>query len=309
MDFTRYLASKKTVDDRALNRYVWLRLSAELESLADKACAPRVLEIGAGIGTMIERVVEWGLLRRADYTAIDARPDNIQEAARRLSRWASTRQLQVAPPPEDNQTTVLQFSRTDGLDLRLSLEAVDLFDFVGRDTEQGQYDLLIAHAVLDLLDLPSALPQILRVLKPGGVCYFTINFDGATIFQPEIDRAYDSLIEELYHKTMDERLVAGQASGDSHTGRHLFTQLPAAGVNILAAGSSDWVVYAQDGRYPNDEAYFLAFILHTLQHALDGHPRLDRRQFAGWLAQRREQLANGTLVYIAHQLDFLGKLR
>lgn len=76
----------------------------------------------------------------------------------------------------------------------------------------------------------------------------------------------------------------------------------------MSAGSSDWVVFAdKDGCYPADEAYFLHFIIHTIHQALQGHPQLDDHLFEAWIAQRHAQIEAGTLVYIAHQLDILGR--
>ena len=46
--FTRYLAAKKTVDDRALNKTVWQDL-AESVSAMDSPDYLQVLEIGAGM--------------------------------------------------------------------------------------------------------------------------------------------------------------------------------------------------------------------------------------------------------------------
>jgi len=278
--FTRYLAAKRSVDDRALNRSVWERLAQEVAALENGALLD-ILEIGAGIGTMYERVVEWGLLAQGDYTAIDSEAENIQATRARLGKGA------------DN--------------LRLTLEQADIFEFAARPEQQQRYDLLIAHAVLDLFHIPSALRHLLHTLKPGGLCYFTINFDGATIFEPIIEPSLDAQIETLYHRSMDERITDGQPSGDSRSGRHLFHLLPAAGVEILAAGSSDWVVYAQNGRYPADEAYFLHCILHFVESTLTGHPELDTTAFAGWMTERRRQIASGELVYIAHQMDFVGR--
>ncbi len=279
--FPRYLAAKQSVDDRALNRLVWDRLAQALEQ--PRATPPiQVLEIGAGIGTMAERVLDWGLLTKGDYTTIDSQAENVAAARTRLHGATG--------------------------DLRLTVEEADVFEFARRPAEQGRYDLLIAHAVLDLFHIPTALPHLLRTLKPGGLCYFTINFDGATIFEPIIDPVLDRQIEALYHRSMDERITDGQPSGDSRSGRHLFHMLPAAGVEILAAGSSDWVVYAQQGEYPADEAYFLHAILHFVESTLADHPELDRAAFAEWMAHRRRQIAEGTLVYIAHQMDFVGQL-
>lgn len=275
--FPRYLTAKKSVDDRALNRLVWSRLA---EELAEQPI-PRVLEIGAGIGTMAERMAEWGLLERARYTALDGERENTDAARARLTGWQGW---------------------------ELHVEQADVFEFSARPAEQGAYDLLVAHAVLDLFDIPPALPRLLRPLRTGGLCYFTINFDGVTTLEPLVDPALDAQIEALYHRSMDERITDGKPSGDSRSGRHLFHLLPAAGVEILAAGSSDWVVHSRRGRYVEDEAYFLHCILHFFESTLTGHPELEQGAFADWLAARRDQIARGELVYIAHQMDFLGWL-
>ncbi|MBW7882223.1 MAG: class I SAM-dependent methyltransferase [Caldilineaceae bacterium] len=282
--FTRYLSAKRSVDDRALNRHVYAALqshvTAQLAAL-DRPLA--VLEIGAGIGTMVDRLLAWNLFGDqrdgVHYTALDAEADNISTAQARLA------------------------SRPEWLSLRLVTE--DALAFAQRP-EQQQYDLLIAHAVLDLLDMDRALPLLRRLLRPDGSFYFTINFDGATILQPAIDPSFDTLIAAAYHDTMDTRIVDGLPSGDSCTGRHLFSTLPAHGFRIAAAGSSDWVVHAIDGEYPEDERYFLHFIVQTMAGALRDHPHIDARAFADWIKQRHEQVSRGELIYIAHQLDFFG---
>jgi hypothetical protein len=108
---------------------------------------------------------------------------------------------------------------------------------------------------------------------------------------------------------MDERVRYGRPAGESRTGRRLFHHLRDAGAPALAAGSSDWVVCpAPDGNYPADEAYFLRSILNTIRDALrNRQDRVDPADLADWLAERGRQLAAGELVYIAHQLDFVGR--
>jgi SAM-dependent methyltransferase len=281
--FQRYLAAKKTVDDRALNAHVWQSLA----SVTHSARGWQVLEAGCGIGTMVERVAERALLTDAHYLALDLNPENLVTARTRLnglSHQLAERGLAVEFVPG----CALQFA--------------------AQPEHHGQFDLLIAHAMLDLWDVPSALPRLLRMLRPGGHFFFTINFDGATLFQPELDPPFEALIEAFYHRTMDERVVEGRPSGDSRTGRRLFRHLQQPGIELLAAGSSDWVVFAQHGRYPADEAYFLHFIIQTLCGALHGHPELDAGRFERWIAARHAQIERGELVYIAHQLDFFGRL-
>ena len=277
--FARYLAAKKSVDDRALNLYVSETLSNVLAGKEDLS----VLEVGAGIGTMVERLYErQTLLPGTSYLAIDAQANMIETAQERLR-----------PLTEE---------------YALELEVIDLLNFLAREQGRRNWDLLIAHAFLDLVNLKTTLPQLIALLKPGGLFYFTINFDGETILYPVIDRELDEQIIALYHRTMDTRMVDGRRSGDSQTGRKMFAHLPAAGAEILDAGSSDWVVYPRAGGYEADEAYFLHYIVHTIARALEGNPDLDRNYFAAWIAQRHAQIEAGTLVYIAHQLDFCGRL-
>jgi hypothetical protein len=299
--YRRYLAAKKSVDDRALNRSVW-------ETLGQSLPASRrleVLEVGAGIGTMLERMLDWGLLSSdASYAGIDVQAGNIAAARERLGIYANQHGFQVSKPT--GQQDGGQRIWRPGQYVDIEWEATDLFDFAAREAGRRTWDLLVAHAFLDLLDVPSALPVLFSLLREGGLFYFSINFDGVTLFEPAIDPDFDEQVQALYHCTMDERLTAGKPSGDSRAGRHLFACLKAAGASILGAGASDWVVFPGPAGYPEDEAYFLHFIIQTIDGALAGHPKLDSQRFATWIAERHAQVDHAELVYIAHQLDFVG---
>src|SRR5579872_3003216 len=289
-DYARYLAAKTTVDDRALNRHVL----AELRRLMPVG-APRVLEVGAGLGTMVARLMDWGAVGGGEYILLDADRQLLDCSRRWLCDWAAMRGLRSDLLP-------------DGLwvgDLRVRLVHAEL----GRYLDAGHgasADVLIANAVLDLVDVPAVLPGLLRLLVPGGVYWFTINYDGESIFAP--GHPHDDQVMQAYHRDMDERVCYGRPAGDSRTGRRLFHHLRAAGAPALAAGASDWVVSAgPDGNYPGDEAYFLRSILSTIQNALrTRQDRVEPAALADWLAVRGRQLAAGELVYIAHQLDFVG---
>ena len=167
-------------------------------------------------------------------------------------------------------TSARQCFRRNGHDIVVETEAIDLQHFVERIQGRGAWDLLIAHAVLDLLDIPATLPSLLGLLRPGGLLYGSMIFDGATILQPEIDPEVDAQIEALYHQTMDQRRIADHLSGDSRSGRHVFAHLRAVGADILAAGSSDWIIFAGPQGYPGDDSLFLAF------HCPDHRRRLAR---------------------------------
>jgi len=290
-DYARYLAAKTTVDDRALNRHVL----AELRRLMP-AGAPQVLEVGAGLGTMVARLMDWGVVGAGEYILLDADRQLLDCSRRWLRDWAATRGLRSDVLPDGLQVG----------DLRIRLVHAELGSYLTA-AHGSLADVLIANAVLDLVDVPAVLPGLLRQLVPGGVYWFTINYDGESIFAP--GHPHDDQVMQAYHRDMDERFRYGRPAGESRTGRHMFHHLRDAGAPALAAGSSDWVVYpSPDGSYPADEAYFLGSILNTIRNALRNRQDwVEPADLANWLAERGRQLAAGELVYIAHQLDFAGR--
>ena len=287
--FPHYLLSKQSVDDRALNKDVLNALKANLPQQPI-----RIIEVGAGIGTMLRRLIRWNVVQRAEYVMVDELAENIEYASAWIPEFATEAGLSVERI-EQNQVRVFDKTR----EVRIRLERADVFDFIRRN--KAPADLLIAHAFLDLLPMPKSLPKLLSLTK--GLAWLTVNFDGVTSLEPVLDAALDENIERLYHQTMDTRSLGG----DSQSGRHLFGYLRGAGENILAAGASDWVVHAVGGEYLEDEKYFLHFILHFFEESLTGHPELEADAFADWLKARRAQVESGELVYIAHQMDFLVK--
>src|ERR1700735_354989 len=168
-DYARYLAAKTTVDDRALNRQVL----AELGRLMP-AGAPRVLEVGAGLGTMVARLMDWDAIVAGEYILLDADRQLLDRSRQWLRDWAAARGLRCDPLP-------------DGLrvgDLRVRLLHAELGSYL-EAAHGAPADVLIANAVLDLVDVPAVLPGLLRLLVPGGVYWFTINYDGESIFRSE----------------------------------------------------------------------------------------------------------------------------
>jgi hypothetical protein len=242
---------------------------------------------------MVARLIDWRVIEAGEYTLLDVDPRLLRDSREWLCAWAAGRGLRTEALP-------------DGLrlgELRVRLVEAELGDYL--DSGLGEpAEVLIANAFLDLVEVPAVLPGLLELLVPAGVYWFTINFDGESIFQP--DHPCDDDVLGAYHRTMDERERYGRPAGESRTGRRLFGHLRAAGAPPVAAGSSDWVLHpGADGTYPDDEAYFVETILQTVEDAVRG--RVDPAALADWLAVRRRQLAAGELLYIAHQLDFVGR--
>ena len=288
--YARYLAAKTTVDDRALNRHVL----AELRRLMP-AGAPQVLEVGAGLGTMVARLMDWGVVGAGEYILLDADRQLLDCSRRWLCDWAAARGLRSDLLPDGLQVG----------DLRVRLVHAEL----GRYLEAAHgalADVLIANAVLDLVDVPAVLPGLLRLLVPGGVYWFTINYDGESIFAP--GHPHDDQIMQAYHRDMDERVRYGRP-GKAERAAACSTICGPRGRPRWRRGRRTGSCSAgPDGNYPGDEAYFLRSILNTIQNALrNRQDRVEPADLADWLAERGRQLAAGELVYIAHQLDFVGR--
>lgn len=267
--FIRYLEAKQTVDDRALNQRVWQTFWESLPG-SSRQYPLEMLELGAGTGAMTKRIIDSSKISTLMYTAIDDQPENIEFLQKRSAGWLEKRPF-----------------------INLFAEVNTVEKFVAEKKGEHYFDAILAHAFLDLTDLDDFLPQLLELLPDGGIGYFTINFDGDTIFQPP--HPADELIVNAYHGSMR----------DPHSGRRLLQKLIELGVEILAAGSSDWVVYPSNKKYPVDEGYFLHHILSFFEESLSSRDDVDRELLNDWLKARHAQVESGDLIYIAHQLDIV----
>jgi hypothetical protein len=311
-DFQRYLRAKRTIDDRALDRRLVDSLRSELAALAENRDAPlRVLEVGAGIGTMVERLLEWEVLPAGAtrYTAVDVAPSNVRAVGSALDDWADGSRYDVSDAgavsdraaADRDPSAALEIT---GRDRTVALDAVTAEATAYVDDADRGWDVLVGAALLDVLGL-DRLPALLSALDPGGCWYFPITFDGGTRFTPP--HSSDQAVERYYHQHMDEK-----PGGDSRAGGHALDRLrqhPRA--RLLGAAGSDWIVRPRGDGYPGDEAYFLRHILGTVDDALgevDRDSELTDEALADWLAERRRQLEAAELVYLTHQLDLLGRV-
>jgi hypothetical protein len=227
-------------------------------------------------------------LQDASYTLIDESETAIEALPAALEGWAGEEAERKVATSSPNQLSI----EHKGGKVDLTLVRAELSEFL--ESSELEFDLVIANAVLDLVDLERVLPILWARSAPAAFYWFTVNFDGESVFLPAMPD--DGKIFEAYHGSMAGR----------YSGRALFSALRDSGAEILLSGSSDWVVHSTDQGYRDDEAYFLHHIVHTVDQELREHPNLNPGAFAEWIKARHEQVDRGELVYIAHQLDFVG---
>jgi len=292
-DYPEYLAIKQAIDDRSLNPSVWQTFAASLTSQVGNQ-EFKILEIGAGTGAMIIRLLNARLLGHCQYFAVELEPGFARVAETTVSVWAGTQgwRMEVSAPAhwilqKEEQVIEIQWLSADILELASAFAP-------------GYFDLLIGHAIIDLLPVPACLPGLLNLLKPGGGFYFSLNFAGVTNFLPSDLR--DSEITAAYHRDMDMRFP-GIEWRASQTGQLLGGWLKEQGHLILAGGDSDWQLSSQPT--PSAEVNrFIGHILDTLAKALTGQQGLKE-----WLTLRRQQADSGTLQFFAANRDYFGRTR
>ena len=294
----RYLESKRSVDDRALNRRVLSRFADGLTARARERDGPvRLVEVGAGVGAMVHRLAAWDVLPpRLSYRAVDVDEGSIAYAGERLPEWLADEGYAV----ERRGDGLLARKESGGVDRRLeiSLETADAFAI------EGTADAVVACAFLDVVDLEAALSTVAGLLRDGGLLYAPITFDGGTGFVPT--HPLDDRIERLYHRHMDE---LRDEPGSSRAGSRAIARLPDAGFSLLEVGGADWIVHPHGNAYPDDEDVFVDHLLGTIDGALAAYPQsvLEPADRERWIELRRGQLDRCELVFVAHHLDLLAR--
>jgi SAM-dependent methyltransferase len=171
-DYIRYLAVKRQIDDRSLSGSVWRKLHDHLRQ-AKRRRPLDVIEMGGGIGTMFDRVLDWTLTPRLQYTLIEANRAYLDEFESRIEHLPY-----IAAGSEKR----FQGQAPSGVTFELEALCADIHAVIGDPKLFNRWDLVMAHAVMDLVNIPETLHGFQRLLRPGGLLYLTLNYDGYPVF-------------------------------------------------------------------------------------------------------------------------------
>lgn len=313
--YPRYLASKRSVDERARHPRLWARMISFCREVGRDADQPlRILEVGGGVGDLAGDILDAVPDARVDYTLLDVDAGNLDAASSNLNRLLPNAEI-VRASDHENQ-------KGSNAKQRIVLKHgnfLDLREGRSRIHDTGRVDLVVGQAVMDILPVEISLETASSILRPGGLGYFPIHVDGLTEFEPTMDEETDAMVSDLYHKSMHRRYrLPGNdrqyVSDGSRCGRDLLVHAPPSGMDVIDAASSDWVVHAHAGpggtrAYPAQEADFLRYMLGFVEEELTGHPDLDADMFVEWVSRRRRQIEDGELILIVHNLDVLVRRR
>lgn len=299
--FERYLRAKVSVDAISFNQGVWDGFVEQINNVEHTHL--QVLEIGGGIGTMAKKFIDQFSSGAGNYLIVEQNSKLAKAAKNNLIDWADN----VEDDSDVRLDDHVRFHARKG-NWTIQFVEMDIYSWMALQDKNNFLNVLIGHAILDLLDTSKFFAKIAHLLKEQALLYFPINYDGLSIFEPQDEAKRDEEIWRLYHQSMDQRLIGGKRSGDSQSGRHLFGHLQTAGLQVLMAGSSDWLIFPKNNVYTKNERYFLLHIIKTIEDELGDHPQLDKKDFRQWIELRKEQVLSGKLMYLAHQIDVLAVL-
>jgi ubiquinone/menaquinone biosynthesis C-methylase UbiE len=114
-------------------------------------------------------------------------------------------------------------------------------DVYGLDLPDASFDVVHAHQVLQhLTDPVTALVEMRRVLRPGGILGVRDSDYGAFVWWPDVPELTRWM--ELYHQ------VTARNGADADAGRRLFGWVQRAGFVDVVAGSSTWTFSDPESR-------------------------------------------------------------
>lgn len=336
-DFADFLDAKFDLDERSLAREVRDECFAAIAGRRRLRCC----DVGTGTGAMVRRVLD--AARGAAAIEIDAidRDDGLlaralEQLRAHLARhgctttqvesvgsgsgsgaWSedrgtepATADIECCPAPTTRRIEALQEDRLAAPQARRRITVRLLRTDAARfEPAAGErYDLVTAHAFMDLVPMRPLLDRFAAWLAPGGLFYATLNYDGQTTLLPSYaDAGFEAELLRRYDASMEARRVAGEPTGGAHSGRRLYAMLPEAGFKIVACASSDWNALPHRGRLRPGDRFVVAVLLDAIRRENQAHGEADR--VAAWWHDRRTRLEMGTLGAIVHQIDILALRR
>ncbi|MGH8550049.1 MAG: class I SAM-dependent methyltransferase [Methylococcales bacterium] len=295
VDFRAFLDAKHPLDSRSLNREVLENLKQALRSKSHLRC----LDLGTGTGAMPKRLIDLDLDASLDITGLDIDAGLLDAASEQLTR--KLRNLGFHTERRGRRIS----ARRNQQAVRIGFERVSVLDWIP-DGNSGNFDLISAHAFMDIVPLLPLVAKILDLLVPGGIFYSTLNYDGETTLLPVYsDEEYETKILEHYDRSMESRRIDGLPTGGARSGRRLLGALARTGFAIHSYGSSDWNITPVNGLYRDRDAFCLKSLLAMIHGEASGNEILGPETLAAWYSDRSRAIDAGVLGMIVHQLDLL----
>lgn len=241
-----------------------------------RARAPVVVDLGSGTGAALGRVRRWLAPREIEAYAVD-------QDATLLERTTTSGQHWFAVPVVGDL-----------------LEPLD----IRGGPPDGTVDLVVGHALADLLPLDRLAARTAALVRPGGLVHLALAYDGLTAFSPVADADIEQAILAAYHRHMDRPALDTPNYGGSKAGRRLGPALASAGLEILSDAPSVWQVRADHGARGH---LVLARLIRFVVEAVREIGGVSTGDLTCWEQDRRTALTEGALTVRVGHRDVLAR--
>ncbi len=299
-----WLAARRPFDDAALDRAATDAIRSWAEALpVDRGV--RVVDLGSGTGVALRRAAHWLRDREISAVAVDSDSELLVQAPTAWLRDGADAISEPGgnPPPDPVHPYVAHFKTRN---VMVSPRVGDVLDLI-RDTgdfSEGEVDLVLGHAVADLLPLDRLARRLAALLRPGGLAHLALTYDGKTSFTPTDESGHESRVIAAYHRHMDRRRAEDPAHGGSTAGRRLPGELVRAGLQVVSVARSPWDV--RPGGTPGSAAVLdrmLRFVVDSVTELGDPPAAVVAR----WEVGRRVQLRAAELGLRVEHRDVLAR--
>jgi hypothetical protein len=272
----QYLEAKNAVDRAALSQRVADRLGHELSLLRlrkGNRAELRVVDLGAGLLSMLEPVVRLAAAKGARWTAVDyvayeINPEVVQKAVRKLQEAGYSHlegQGGDSGDPDLKRVPSMLFSKAVGgengsqpMQVHVEIRTQDFARAASKPIFDGNRppDLIVGCCLADLYS-PEEMTSLLLKLAKGhpSLAYLPITFAGRTCLRPQAPEAgatpSDGHALAAYHRSLREM------QGHNLEPGKLVACLERHGAGLLCQGPSDWLVkFAEHPRMWESMLYF-----------------------------------------------------
>lgn len=277
-----WLALREPFDDAALDRSILAEIQACVRSFSSNRDLI-VLDLGSGTGAALRRAAGWLAGRSWRGYAVERDPD-LLACATVSDRAGRPPGVVISPLLAD----VLQ----------------PLVDAGGPG--EGSVDLLLGHALADLLPLDALAARTVALLRPGGLAHFALSYDGETVFSPEPEPDLAAEVMSAYHAHMDRLRAVDASYGGSTAGRRLVTEAGSAGLDILRSAPAYWEIWIERDRGRQAASCLINQMLDFVERSsleMGLWPADVRR----WTASHRRAVRDGSARLRVRHLDLLAR--
>jgi SAM-dependent methyltransferase len=265
-----WLAARRPYDDAALDPLAVAAIRVWAATLPDGPPVV-VVDLGSGTGAALRRVAGWLAPRPIRAYAVDHDAELLERAG-------------TAMACQEMVTLVG--------DLLVPLDAL-------AGPPDGTVDLVVGHALADLVPLDRLAARSAALARPGGLIHLVLAYDGLTAFGPSVDPALEAAVLAAFHRHMDRAATRTPSYGGSTAGRRLGPALAAAGLTVLVDAPSTWDVRADDGAGGRRVLDRLIRYVVDAARAVGG---VAPRDLSRWESARRAALDDGRLsVRVGHR--------